>query len=134
VRIALLILITTLLGTQALAQPVEIASGADLDAWQVLEQRRLLGPQAVVEYQAYVLQFSASPLAVMAWDRLVDAGGVDGAWTQAVAVRGVVAQVRRQWEHHQRILQEETATASQAVTVESVDEVADPSAEAVTSR
>ena len=90
VRIATIILMTSLLATQALAQPVEVASGADLEAWQVLEQRRLVGQEAAVAYQAYVLQFAASPLAVVAWDRLVSAGGADGAWTQAVAVRGVV--------------------------------------------
>jgi hypothetical protein len=56
-------------------QPVEVASGQDLVAWQSLEHLRLQGTQAVLAYRTFVLDYDASPLAVAAWSRLVELGG-----------------------------------------------------------
>lgn len=55
-------------------QPVEVASGMDLVAWQSLEHLRLQGTSAVQAYRTFVLDYDASPLAVAAWSRLVELG------------------------------------------------------------
>lgn len=102
----------------AYAQPVEVASGVDLDAWQSLEQRRLAGEQAVDAYRGYVLAYTESPLAVMAWSRLLELGAAEGEWSQALPARAAVQQVRRRWQAHQHALAD--AQRDQPVVVEAV--------------
>lgn len=86
----------------------EVVAGRDLTAWQSLEQRRLAGSTAVDGYQAFVLLYPESPFAVMAWDRLVTLGGVDGPWAADPALRPTLDSVRARFDAHQRSLREAT--------------------------
>ncbi len=86
----------------------EVVAGRDLTAWQSLEQRRLAGSTAVDGYQAFVLLYPESPFAVMAWDRLVTLGGVDGPWAADPALRPTLDSVRARFDAHQRGLREAT--------------------------
>jgi hypothetical protein len=99
------------------AQPVEVASGADLDAWQALEQRRLSGGDAADAYRVFLLTYTQSPLAVAAWSRLLSLEATEGAWLQSPPVRAVAQQVRRRWEVQQANLQEEVREESVAIEV-----------------
>jgi hypothetical protein len=105
-------------GAPALAQPVEVASGADLAAWQALEQRRLSGDDAAEAYRGFLLSYTESPLAVMAWTRLLSLDATDGSWLQSAPVRTIVQQVRRRWEAHQQALHESDREKLSVVEVE----------------
>jgi hypothetical protein len=83
---------------------VEVARGEDLTAWQLLEVRRLSGPEAIAAYRAYVLEYFLSPLALAAWGRLVELGVAEDGWLEEA--RPLVASVKRRWEVAQRALSE----------------------------
>lgn len=80
----------------AIAQPLAVAQGEDLSAWQALEQQRLEGDAAVVAYRRYVETWVDSPLAVVAWGRLA-ALGAEGAWGDASQVDRLEG-VRARWQ------------------------------------
>jgi hypothetical protein len=98
---------TVAVGTVA-TQGRDVVAGRDLTAWQNLEQRRLAGSTAVDGYQAFVLLYPESPFAVMAWDRLVTLGGVEGSWAADPALRPTLDSVRARFDAHQRALREAT--------------------------
>lgn len=80
----------------AAAQPVDVASGTDLVAWQTLEHRRLEGDPAVASYRAFIETFGASPLSVAAYGRLVDLDRAEP-WSDDVGLRAQVEGLRRHW-------------------------------------
>lgn len=105
-------------GTQVVDNSrAEVATGQDLVAWQTLEQRRLTGTSAVEAYKGYLTRYVSSPLAVMAWERLVDLGAPLDAWMEDPQVKTALAPVRRAWEQAQRTL----ASASPRRPVQNFD-------------
>jgi hypothetical protein len=92
------------LAAQAETARAEVATGQDLVAWQTLEQRRLTGSSAVEAYKGFLTRYVGSPLAVMAWERLVELGAPLEAWMEDPQVKLVIAPVRRAWEQAQRAL------------------------------
>ncbi|HMV66548.1 MAG TPA: hypothetical protein PKA64_06835 [Myxococcota bacterium] len=84
------------------AARAEVATGQDLVAWQTIEQRRLTGETAVAAYRGFLERYVGSPLAVMAWSRLVDLGAPIEAWMEDPQVKAALAPVRRAWEQAQR--------------------------------
>lgn len=108
----------------------EIVSGQDLMAWQQLEQRRLVGTEAVSAYRTYLLTWIGSPLAVAAWDRLVTLGAGDEGWLEENSqLKLAVAQVRRTWEQGRRALAGVAAARKPAALVVVDDAVADDGVE-----
>lgn len=102
----------------ALAAPVGIRStadvargdavqrGEDLTAWQLIEVQRLEGDAAVAAYRGFIEAYGASPLAVVAWGRLVGLGQSDVAWRDDTTLRQTLGGIRRQWEQAQRLVSE----------------------------
>lgn len=97
----------------SVAQPMDVALGQDLTAWQMLEHRRLDGDAAVVSYRRFVETYGASPLATAAWGRLV-ALHADVNWGDDAASRAVIDGVRDQWMRLEtsRVLARHAAVAS----------------------
>jgi hypothetical protein len=91
-----------MVGSVAFAQP-PVANGEDLIAWQTLENRTLTAEQAADAYRGFVLQFNDSPLAEMAYARLV-ALGMDAPWTDDATVLSALGSVRNRFEAHQKAL------------------------------
>lgn len=60
-----------LLALLLLGQPVEVLAGEDLTRWRALETRQDV---ALEDYEAFVDDFPTSPLAELAYRRLVEAG------------------------------------------------------------
>lgn len=89
-----------MLSLPALAQPLEVASGDDLHAWQALELQRLSGAEAVAAYRGFLERFAASPLSEVAWGRLV-ALQADEVWLTDASGRQALEQVREAWLRHQ---------------------------------
>ena len=98
----LLVLITS--ASSVRAQPIEVISGQDLVSCQEMEQRRLDGEEAVAAYRSLSEDYPTSPLAEVAWTRLVDQGPLDEAWTQARPIRPHIRDLRMSWDQHQRAL------------------------------
>lgn len=98
--------ILAMLSAPAAAQPLEVATGDDLQAWQALEHQRLVGGEAVIAYRGFVERFAASPLAEVAWGRLV-ALKADEVWLTDAAGRQGLEQLRHAWERHQARLRAE---------------------------
>lgn len=99
-------------GTAA-AQPLEVAAGEDLGAWISLEQRRLEGPDRVAAYRAYVLAWASSPLATVAWDRLVDLGA-DLPWSEDPVTLAAITSVKERWIAQRGALSRRPAPAAVA--------------------
>lgn len=91
-----------MMGSVAFAQP-GVVNGEDLVVWQTLENRALTSDQATEAYRGFVLQFNDSPLAEMAYARLV-ALGTDAPWTDDTIVLGALGRVRGRFEAHQKSL------------------------------
>ncbi len=108
-----------LLAGSAYAQPIEVISGQDLEAWRMIEQQDLQGEAAVSAYRDFVRTFPSSSLAEAAWRRLVELDDGDGEWTQDAALRPLVADLRESWRQHQAALDRQpTASVVAPLTVE----------------
>lgn len=99
--LALLLLVT------AEARPPDATlAGGDLVAWQDLALRQLEDAEAIVGYRAFIQNWPTSPLAEVAWSRLVALGAETGSWTLEPGVRPrVLADLRRSWRSHEEVLQ-----------------------------
>lgn len=106
-------LLLALWAPAALAQPVEVASGQDLGAWISLEQRRLEGAERIEAYRAFVLAWASSPLASVAYARLVELGA-EQAWTDDEAALARLATVQGRWAEQQAVLARRAEVASVA--------------------
>ena len=82
----------------------EVALGQDLVAWQTLEQRRMVGAPAIDAYKSFMLHYSGSPLAVMAFGRLNDLHAPFELWAEDPELKAAIAPIRRAWEATQRAL------------------------------
>lgn len=87
------------------AQPPSVARGEDVTAWQLIEQRRLVGDFAVEAYRRFVVDYNESPLAVAAWERLNTLSATGGDWREDVLMRTALDDVERRWRAHRAVVE-----------------------------
>lgn len=92
-----------------LAQPPSVARGEDVTAWQLMEQRRLMGDFAVDAYREFVITYDESPLAVAAWDRLNTLSATGGEWREDAELRQALDDVERRWRAHRAVVESHKA-------------------------
>ena len=103
-RQALIFLACLLLAATAQAETERVINGKDIRALREIHQRNLEGDEAIAVYRWYLLNFSNSPLAEIAWSRLRSLGGLQGDWKRSRALKGDLPQIERSWKLHQRAL------------------------------
>ncbi len=89
----------------ALAQPLEVVSGEDLEAWRALPRQHVPDAQLIAGWQVFIERYPSSPLAEVAWQRLDQTGGLDSDWASAPELQPVLQRLERSHQAHELELQ-----------------------------
>ena len=82
-----------------------LENGVDILQWNQIQHPSISTGERVLQYQRFIVHYSSSPLAEVAWTRLRDLRQTQGDWRRSLKVRRTIARIERSRRLHQRALE-----------------------------